>query len=320
MSEVAIGCAKRADEAFRSGLASGPFLATAAMDSFAGIPAPARSRSAKGAQRGRSPVCDSTMRKDSGIAVEPSARNETGLGAGGDVAGASAVRLADPPDVAPLSAPPPAVRPSGFRGLIARDVERWVRQYSPEGIRPDGTARGGVAFRLWMNQCGLRAGVIFRISHALWRCKVPFIPGMMSRLNLTLHGIDIPPSVSIGPGLYMPHPVGTVVFAETIGADVTLVAGVTIGMRDDPPRFPCIGDGVYVGAGARILGGVRIGDGAKIGANAVVIKDVPAGATALGVPAVIRLPAVRTTPDAAAPRNGGGPHHARAASTDASGA
>ncbi len=142
---------------------------------------------------------------------------------------------------------------------------------------------------LW-SQAGLQATLLYRSANLLHRRGVRVLPQLLSRLNLTLYGLDIPPSVPIGPGLYVPHPVGTVVMAERIGANVTLVSGVTIGMRNEP-RFPRIGDNVYVGAGARVLGGVEVGSDVSIGANAVVIHDVPDGATAVGVPARLRCAA-----------------------------
>ena len=89
---------------------------------------------------------------------------------------------------------------------------------------------------------------------------------------------------------------------ERIGRNCSVIASTTLGLRNDR-AFPEIGDGVFIGAGARILGGVRVGDGARIGANAVVIADVPAGATAVGVPARI----VMTGPeDRAEPHTGTG--------------
>jgi serine O-acetyltransferase len=108
----------------------------------------------------------------------------------------------------------------------------------------------------------------------------------LRRLNITLHGLDIVPTVPIGGGLYLPHTVGTVVMAQSIGRNVTLVSNVTIGMRHQA-AFPIIGNDVYIGAGARVLGPITVGDGAVIGANAVVLCDVPPHATAVGVPARI---------------------------------
>ena len=106
-----------------------------------------------------------------------------------------------------------------------------------------------------------------------------------------LTGISIPVAATIGKGLYIGHFGNIIVSPETImGEQCSLSQGVTIGVLGGPRTgVPRIGDRVYVGAGAKILGGITIGDDAVIGANAVVIDDVPAGATAVGVPARNKL-------------------------------
>jgi serine O-acetyltransferase len=171
-----------------------------------------------------------------------------------------------------------------FRASVRGDIAVWTNiWHGPSG---EDTVSLHPGLKLVWTQCGLRATLLFCLSHALWRSHIPMLPGMVARLNLTLHGLDIPPSVEIGPGLYIPHPVGTVVMAQRVGANVSLISAITIGMRATPV-FPVIGDGVFVGAGARILGAITVGAGANIGANAVVLKDVPPRATAVGVPARI---------------------------------
>lgn len=106
-----------------------------------------------------------------------------------------------------------------------------------------------------------------------------------------LIGAEIPRQVECGSGLRLPHAGrGVIIHADTkIGDDVWIYHRVTIGVRGDGPP-PVLGDRVYVGTGACILGPVKIGDGARIGAGAVVTKDVPAGCTARGVPAVVCPP------------------------------
>ena len=102
-----------------------------------------------------------------------------------------------------------------------------------------------------------------------------------------LTGTDIGIEASLGRGLKIPHPMGVVVHRDAvIGDECMLMQQVTIGKMAEP-GVPRLGRGVYVGAGAKVLGGVTIGDNAKIGANAVVLIDVPGEATAVGIPARI---------------------------------
>ena len=103
-------------------------------------------------------------------------------------------------------------------------------------------------------------------------------------------GIDLPCEARVGRRLVIEHFGGIIVSGDTvIGDDVTLRHGVTLGLRrTGVPGAPVVGNGVDIGAGAKILGPVRIGDGATIGANAVVLCDVPAGALAVGVPARVK--------------------------------
>ena len=95
----------------------------------------------------------------------------------------------------------------------------------------------------------------------------------------------------IGPGLFVSHGQATILSAERIGANLWVHQGVTIGWDYRGDRRPIVGDDVFIGAGAKILGAITVGDGARIGANAVVVSDVPAGATAVGIPARCILPA-----------------------------
>jgi serine O-acetyltransferase len=97
-------------------------------------------------------------------------------------------------------------------------------------------------------------------------------------------GLDLG-GTQIGPGLFVSHGQATVLSAERIGANLQVHQGVTVGWDYRGDRRPIIGDGVFIGAGAKVLGAVTVGDGARIGANAVVVCDVPAGATAVGIPA-----------------------------------
>lgn len=166
------------------------------------------------------------------------------------------------------------------------DVARWADQARvPRDGSPSGRRCGlpGTLVLLWRHP-GLCATALFRASVWAGRHHLRGLPTLLERLNLALFGIEISSGLDVGPGLYIAHPGGTVIMAARIGANASFVHAVTLGMRNRY-EFPVLGDGVFVGAGARILGGVHLGDGCRVGANAVVIDDAPAGATVTGVPA-----------------------------------
>jgi serine O-acetyltransferase len=137
---------------------------------------------------------------------------------------------------------------------------------------------------------GVHARIMHRISHRLWQWRLFWLARFMSHIARFLTGIEIHPGATIGRRFFIDHGMG-VVIGETaeIGDDVTLYHGVTLGGTSwkEGKRHPTLGKGVVVGAGAKILGPILIGDAAKIGSNAVVVKNVPAGATAAGIPARI---------------------------------
>ena len=138
---------------------------------------------------------------------------------------------------------------------------------------------------------GPKASGCHIISHKLWQAGLFFLGRLVSEIGRILTGIEIHPGATIGPGLVIDHGMGLVI-GETaeIGRDVTLFQGVTLGgvTSNKGKRHPTLGDGVIVGAGAKILGAIVIGERAKIGANAVVLNDIPANRTAVGIPAKIR--------------------------------
>src|SRR5512137_1117488 len=137
---------------------------------------------------------------------------------------------------------------------------------------------------------GVHARILHRMSHGLWKWKLYWLARFLAHVARGLTGIEIHPGATIGRRFFIDHGMG-VVIGETaeIGDDVTLYHGVTLGGTSwkEGKRHPTLGNGVVVGAGAKILGPIVIGDGAKIGSNAVVVKEVPAGATAAGIPARI---------------------------------
>jgi serine O-acetyltransferase len=109
-------------------------------------------------------------------------------------------------------------------------------------------------------------------------------------LNFFLFGIEIAVRCPIGPGLFLPHTQGTVIGAWRVGSDAIIFQGVTLGAREldfsySEQSRPVIGDGVTIGAGAKVLGGIHVGEGARIGANSVVLHAIPAHALAVGAPA-----------------------------------
>lgn len=139
---------------------------------------------------------------------------------------------------------------------------------------------------------GVHAVWGYRIAHRMWREPALRLPArLLSQLVRAVTGVEIHPGAQLGRRLFIDHGMGVVV-GETamVGDDVVLFHGATLGGKSMKrgKRHPTLGDNVVVGAGAKILGPVWVGDGARIGANAVVVKDVPAGAVAVGVPAAVR--------------------------------
>ncbi len=134
---------------------------------------------------------------------------------------------------------------------------------------------------------GVHAVLIYRLTHHLWNLHLKWLARFLSTLARWLTGIEIHPAVKIGRRFFIDHGMG-VVIGETaeIGDDCTLYHGVTLGGTswDKGKRHPTLGNDVVVGAGAKVLGPLCVGDGARIGSNAVVVKEVPPGATVVGIP------------------------------------
>lgn len=138
---------------------------------------------------------------------------------------------------------------------------------------------------------GLHAIVLHRFSHTCWNLGFKWVARFVSNFSRWFTGIEIHPAAVIGERVFFDHAMGVVV-GETaqIGDGCTIYQGVTLGgtsLYKGVKRHPTLGKDVVVGAGAKVLGGFTVGDGARIGSNAVVVKPVPAGATAVGNPARI---------------------------------
>jgi serine O-acetyltransferase len=170
-------------------------------------------------------------------------------------------------------------------GAVAR-----IREDIAAAKLRDPAARGGVEIALLYP--GIHAVWGHRLWHALWVRRVRFVARMGSQVTRWLTGIEIHPGATIGRRFFIDHGMG-VVIGETaeIGDDVMLYHGVTLGgrQREGGKRHPTIGDGVAVGAGAKVLGPIIIGEGSVIGANAVVTKNAPADSILVGVPATPRV-------------------------------
>jgi len=150
---------------------------------------------------------------------------------------------------------------------------------------------------------GLHALMFHRVAHACWRTNRRWLARFLSQLGRMLTGIEIHPGATVGRRVFIDHGMG-VVIGETaeIGDDCTIYQGVTLGgtsLTRGAKRHPTLERGVIVGAGAKVLGGFTIGADAKIGSNAVVVKPVPAGGTAVGNPARVVMPAKASAQTAA---------------------
>jgi serine O-acetyltransferase len=169
------------------------------------------------------------------------------------------------------------------RELLDADWRRLL-EFSGEPYRP----------RRWTHAFSPRFAsvVLIRTAQRLDARGFRALARGVALVNFVVFGIEVPSRLDIGPGLVIPHTQGTIIGAGHIGKNVTIFQQVTIGARLAEFRFdyaarPHVGDGVVVGAGAKVLGPIRLEENAVVGANAVVLKDVPRGCLAVGVPARI---------------------------------
>ncbi len=160
-----------------------------------------------------------------------------------------------------------------------RDEFRAIRTRDP-------AARGPLEILLCYP--GLHAVASYRLAHWLWAHRFKLVARWLAHVARWLTGIEIHPGASIGKRFFIDHGMG-VVIGETadIGDDCFLYQAVTLGGTSLEPgkRHPTLEDGVIIGAGAKVLGPITLGKNARVGANAVVVRDVPAGTTVVGIPA-----------------------------------
>lgn len=137
---------------------------------------------------------------------------------------------------------------------------------------------------------GVHAVWAHRVNHWLWKHHLHLLARFLSNVSRTITGVEIHPGAQLGSRLFIDHGMG-VVIGETavVGDDVTMFHGSTLGGtgREKGKRHPTIGNGVLIGAGAKILGNITLGINSRVGANSVVLRDVPEGCTVAGIPARI---------------------------------
>jgi serine O-acetyltransferase len=166
-----------------------------------------------------------------------------------------------------------------IRGLLAADIAANADRESPQ-------LSDVLLGLLWAR--GVQASLLHRLAHAAWRRRLIVVSEVLLRISQLVYGIDISYRASIGPGLVLRHAMNVVVGSEAqLGRNVHIFHGVTIGKRlsgsaDRPDGMPTIEDGVLLGAGCAVLGPITIGRNSIIGANAVVTRDLAAGALAVG--------------------------------------
>lgn len=184
--------------------------------------------------------------------------------------------------LAGLTTSSPPRPPRSATAKLRQDLDVWARARG----RP---ADFGLILRLVLLEPGFQLAVALRAQESLGR--LPIAGRLLRRLlwyaTTIWTSCHIAPSARFGGGLYMPHPSGIVIGAGSIiGSHATLYQQVTLGQRDpDIDGMPSLGDHCFLSAGAKILGPVRLGDHVTVGANAVVLIDIPAGHTAVGIPA-----------------------------------
>jgi len=174
-----------------------------------------------------------------------------------------------------------------FIGLLKADAER---QYHFAGQKVEQVTLGMLLMACFSPR--FVPVLLFRLGNWCASHHLRPIGKVLSLLNFLVFGLEIGLDCPIGPGLYFPHTSGTVIGARRIGSNAVIYHNVTLGAKVPDLSYeaalrPEIGDGVFLGAGCKILGGITLGDNVTVGANAVVLKSVPSGCLVGGIPAAI---------------------------------
>ncbi|MBE0609095.1 MAG: serine acetyltransferase, partial [Dehalococcoidia bacterium] len=173
---------------------------------------------------------------------------------------------------------------------VSRDIDLGVNWHSVPRVRALLGLRAERIASILLS-AELQVVLVYRLQAWTRQKRIPLVPNFCRRVTMLLAGVSIGDSVTIGPGLLVNHGHVIIDGATTIGPQCNLAPFVTIGLNTGGPGpsllGPTIGRNVFIGTGAKVLGPITIGDNARIGANAVVMNDVPANSTAVGVPARI---------------------------------
>ncbi|MFN8556418.1 MAG: serine acetyltransferase [Dehalococcoidia bacterium] len=179
---------------------------------------------------------------------------------------------------------------SGLYEEIRRDFA-WTAANRWEPLGPQSPPRRVMTCIGLLVRSRIGGVLLVRLKLHLRRWRVPVLPALCDRIAIVVWNINIGDHTVLGPGLYLPHGNVVVDGMVRIGRHCVLAPWVTIGVNGSVAG-PTIGDNVFVGTGAKLLGGIRVGSNVRVGANAVVLNDVPDGATVVGMPAqVVRVAA-----------------------------
>jgi serine O-acetyltransferase len=155
----------------------------------------------------------------------------------------------------------------------------------------------GAILKCWI-EVGFWATFLYRLSRPLRKGPVRALGRIIYSFNIVTTGADLDPDFAIGPGLYLPHPVG-VVIAGQLGSNIIVMSGAVIGgsgSENHPEGFPTIEDACVIFAGAKVFGNIRLGRGTRVGANSVLLRSTPPGALVVGIPG--RIAARKSTVEA----------------------